>query len=278
MTPQNQSDDQEILRVKDLEVTYNKSGLGTHGVSLKVKQGEVVGLLGANGAGKTTTLRAITGFLPSDFASVTAGTVTFKGESLGRTSPHRRVGLGVALVPERDKVFQKLTVQENLSAITHRRSRGREDELTSFVYDLFPALHSRRKTSAGYLSGGERQMLGVARALMLSPDLLLADEVSLGIAPILVVKMLDSLREINQRRGTSILIVEQNAAATFRVADYVYILETGRVALEGTPEELRHRPDVREAYLGLGDVVELRRSSDPNHSSASIGRGQSEAR
>jgi branched-chain amino acid transport system ATP-binding protein len=240
----------DILQVSDLEVTYDGSGLGLQGVSLRVGRGQLVAMLGANGAGKTTTLRSISGFLPSDSASITRGSVVFDGRRVERLAPHRRVALGVAIVPEREKIFRKLTVEENLRVCALQRQQA--GELATLVYDLFPALLARRKTAAGYLSGGERQMLGIGRALMSSPDLLLADEVSLGIAPNLVVTMLDALRQINQTRGTSILLVEQNAAAALRVADYVYVLENGRAVVQGTPAELLGRSDVIEAYLGFG--------------------------
>jgi branched-chain amino acid transport system ATP-binding protein len=240
------------LEVTGLEVAYAGAGLGVQGVSLRVEPGQVVAMLGANGAGKTTTLRAISGFLPSDSAHMTRGSITYGGRALGKLAPHRRAGLGVTLVPEREKVFRHLTVEENLKVSATRRGDARG--LTALVYELFPALDGRRKTAAGFLSGGERQMLGIGRALMAAPDLLLADEVSLGIAPNLVITLLDALRQVNEKRGTGILVVEQNAAAALRVADYVYILESGRVTIEGTPAELLRRTDVTSLYFGTGDL------------------------
>jgi len=184
---------------------------------------------------------------------VTRGSVSLAGRTLGKLPPHRRAAMGLSIVPERDKVFRQLTVEENLKVSSGWRKDGSDRELTAMVYDLFPALQARRRTAAGFLSGGERQMLGIGRALMADPKLLLADEVSLGIAPNLVVTMLDALREINAVRSTAILLVEQNAAAALRIADYVYILENGRVTAEGSPRELLARADVTALYFG-GDA------------------------
>lgn len=248
-----------LLEVKDLKVAYDGAGLGVQGLSLEVNRGEIVALLGANGAGKTTTLRAISGFLPSDIARVTAGSVSFDGRILGQMAPHTRVGLGMSIVPERDKVFRLLTVEENLN-VCARTGGGHDVAATmALIYELFPGLASRKQTAAGYLSGGERQMLGIGRALMGNPSLLLADEVSLGIAPNLVIELLDTLRRINQERGVTVLVVEQNAGAALRVADRVYVLENGKVALQGTPQELLRREDFFAMYFGLEgpDDVEL---------------------
>jgi branched-chain amino acid transport system ATP-binding protein len=243
-----------LLQLKGLEVAYKGAGLGVQGLNLDVHEGEVVALLGANGAGKSTTLRAITGFLPGDIARVTAGSVMFNGERMGSMSPHKRVRLGMSIVPEREKVFRYLTVEENLKVCARASESHDPAETMQLIYKLFPALVDRQTVSAGYLSGGERQMLAVGRALMTNPKLLLADEVSLGIAPGLVVQMLDTLRRVNQERGVTILIVEQNAAAALRVADRVYVLEHGSAVLEGTPRELLNRDDFFSIYFGLADA------------------------
>jgi branched-chain amino acid transport system ATP-binding protein len=243
-----------LLQLSGLEVAYKGAGLGVQGLDLHVQEGEVVALLGANGAGKSTTLRAITGFIPGDIARVTAGSVVFDGERMGSMSPHKRVRRGMSIVPEREKVFRYLTVDENLRVCARSSASHDPAETMQLIYKLFPALVTRQSVSAGYLSGGERQMLAVGRALMTNPKLLLADEVSLGIAPNLVVQMLDTLRQVNQERGTTILIVEQNAAAALRVADRVYVLEHGSAVLEGTPRELLNRPDFFAIYFGLADA------------------------
>lgn len=244
-----------LLEVKNLKVKYHGAGLGVQGLNITVDKGEIVALLGANGAGKTTTLRAISGFIPGDVARVIDGTVRFGGRLLGTMAPHRRVALGMAIVPERNKVFRTLTVEENLKVTAMPKGRTTSAELTDSVYDLFPALTRRRATAAGLLSGGERQMLGIGRALMADPTLLLADEISLGIAPNLVIELLASLRRINHERGVTVIVVEQNAAAALRVADRVYLLENGAVSLEGTPRELLQRPDFFSLYFGIDEAT-----------------------
>lgn len=243
-----------LLDVTGLEVAYEGAGLGVQGLDLHVHRGEFVALLGPNGAGKSTTLRAITGFLPGDVARVSAGTVSFDGQAMGQRSPHRRVRLGMSIVPEREKIFRTLTVEENLQVCGTTRGSTRDAGQTmAMCFDLFPRLADRRKVAAGYLSGGERQMLAVSRALMTQPSLLLADEVSLGIAPGLVVEMLDTLRQLNQEQGTTVLLVEQNAAAALRVADRVYVLENGAAILHGSPGELLKREDFSSVYFGLAE-------------------------
>jgi branched-chain amino acid transport system ATP-binding protein len=243
-----------LLEVNDLEVSYRGAGLGVQGLSLEVAKGEIVAMLGANGAGKTTTLRAISGFLPGDIAKVSAGTVRFDGKLMGTQSPHKRVWQGMSIIPEREKVFRFLTVEENLKVTASTRDGHNPAETMELIYELFPALVERRTVSAGFLSGGERQMLAIGRALMTNPTLLLADEVSLGIAPGLVVQLLDTLRRINREKGITILVVEQNAAAALRVADRVYVLEHGRSVLQGTPKELLNREDFFSVYFGLAET------------------------
>jgi branched-chain amino acid transport system ATP-binding protein len=246
-----------LLEVKDLKVAYEGAGLGVQGLSFSVDQGEIVALLGANGAGKTTTLRAVSGFLPSDIARVTAGSVSFQGQLLGTMAPHRRIAKGMAIVPERDKVFRFLTVEENIR-VSAMNSRGHKvAETIDLIYELFPALKDRLKTSAGLLSGGERQMLGISRALMSNPTLLLADEVSLGIAPNLVLQLLETLKRINKERGITIVLVEQNAGAALRIADRVLVLENGRSVMEGTPKELLRREDFFAKYFGIEEAEEI---------------------
>jgi branched-chain amino acid transport system ATP-binding protein len=220
---------------------------------LDVPRGAIVSILGANGAGKTTTLRAIGGFLRSEAARISGGSVELEGLPVTRKPPHWIAKRGIAIVPERDKVFASLTVQENLASVPTLPGHNRE-EMYEFVLDLFEPLTGRLSQRAGFLSGGERQMLAVARALLLEPKLLLADELSFGIAPVMVGRLLDALRTVNEQRGTSILLVEQNAAAAFAIASRVYVLENGRVSLEGSPAELETSSEIRRVYFGIDTV------------------------
>lgn len=216
-----------------------------HGISLEVRQGEVVALIGANGAGKTTTLRVVSGMLPPS-----AGSIQLEGREIGGQPAHRLVARGLAHAPEGRGIFLNLTVEENLELGAFLRrdpeavARDRESALT-----LFPRIGERLDQVAGTLSGGEQQMLAIARALMSAPRLLLLDEPSLGLAPRIVDRIFEALAEVN-RRGTSLLLVEQNAALALQLAHRAYVLETGSIVLEGTGQELLASPDVRRAYLG----------------------------
>lgn len=248
-----------LIEMRDVEVTYKRVIVALQGVSVSVDEGEIVAVLGPNGAGKTTMLRAVTGFLPNDNARITAGDVLFEGQRLNGRAPHTIAGLGVAIVPERDKVFRTLTVEENLRAVPLRGTRSSRSEMADFVFDLFPVLGTLHRRLAGYLSGGERQMLAVAKALMAEPRVLVTDEPSLGISPALVERMMTALMDINRSTGLTILLVEQNAVAALEIAHRAYILETGRTVLEGTPDELRADQTVRDFYLGLTQDVDHRR-------------------
>lgn len=252
-----------LLNVENLEVTYHRVITAVQGVSLEVPEGSIVALIGNNGAGKTTTLRAISGFLGLDDARVTEGKLTFAGRNIANESPHRVSRLGIALVPERSKVFENLSVEENLDVVV-----GGTASRKALVLELFPVLARLRRREAGYLSGGERQMLAIGAALMGEPKLLLLDELSLGLAPLVVQDLAHRLRTIRSRFGTTMLIVEQNAQVALSLADYGYVMENGRVVLDGTPERLRAHGDVQEFYLGGGaarrrsyrDVKQYRRS------------------
>ena len=251
-----------MLNVENLEVTYHRVSTAVQGVSLKVPEAGIVALIGNNGAGKTTTLRAISGFLGLDDASVTDGAVQFQGKRIENWPPHRVARLGVALVPERSKVFESLSVDENLDA-----SVGDGQVSKDMVYEYFPPLAALRRRAAGYLSGGERQMLGIGSALMCAPRLLLVDELSLGLAPLVVHDLIQRLRTVRERLGTAVLIVEQNAQVALEMADHAYVMENGRVVLDGTPERLRAHQDIQEFYLGgagtrrsYRDVKQYRRS------------------
>lgn len=254
-----------MLSVEKIEVTYHHVVTGIQGVSLDVKQGQIVSLLGNNGAGKTTTLRAISGFLGIDNAKVTEGAITYKGKRIDNFLPHEVTELGIALVPERSKVFENLTVAENIITSVPKDKKKVQSEL---AYEYFPALTRLRDREAGYLSGGERQMLAIASSLVCSPDLLLIDELSLGLAPKIVSELMEQLQVIRKSLGLTILLVEQNATVALEFADYGYVMENGRVVLDGDPDRLRSHDDIREFYLGNAqgerrsyrDVKQYRRS------------------
>jgi branched-chain amino acid transport system ATP-binding protein len=251
-----------MLELEKLEVVYHRVSTAVQGVSLTVPERGIVALMGSNGAGKTTTLRAISGFLGLDDARVTDGAVRFRGQRIDNWPPHRVACLGIALVPERSKVFENLTVDENLDAAVGRLPFQKEA-----VYEFFPALAALRRREAGYLSGGERQMLAIGSALMCAPMLLLVDELSLGLAPLFVRELMGRLRTVRERLGTALLVVEQNAQVALDIADHAYVMENGRVVLDGTPERLRAHQDIQEFYLGgaggrrsYRDVKQYRRS------------------
>ena len=256
-----------LLKLEKLEVVYHRVITAVQGISLEVPQGSVVVLLGNNGAGKTTTLRAISGFIGLDDARVTEGTITYRGERMENQPPHKVTARGITLVPERSKVFENLTVAENIEAVVPRPGADAR-KLAGAVWDYFPALARLRAREAGYLSGGERQMLAIGSALACAPELLLVDELSQGLAPLIVEELLHRLQVIRKDLGMTLLLVEQNAAVALDVADYAYVLENGRIVLDGTPEKLRQHQDIKEFYLGTGsgtrksyrDVKQYRRS------------------
>lgn len=241
-----------LLAVEQLEVVYNHVQLAVQGVSLRVAEGEVVAVLGTNGAGKTTTLRAMSGFLPGDDAEISDGKVLLDGRDVTGRRPDQLAADGVVLVPERDKVFMTLTVEENLQVVPPLRGSAARASALELVHELFPVLEQRRKSLAGYLSGGERQMLAIAKALLLGPRVLMVDELSFGLAPQVVEMLMSNLTRIHEHDGLSLLLVEQNARAALGIADYAYILENGRVVMDGMPEHLLQHEDVQEFYLGLG--------------------------
>jgi branched-chain amino acid transport system ATP-binding protein len=254
-----------MLRLTNVEVRYDHVILVLKGLSLEVPEGQIVTLLGANGAGKSTTLKAISGLLKSDDGEVTDGTIEFDGQRTTHLDPADIVRLGMFQVMEGRRVFEHLSVEENLlaGAFTRRtRTPGRDLDQ---VYAYFPRLKERRLGSAGYLSGGEQQMLAIGRALMAKPRLIMLDEPSLGLAPLIVREIFGIVQRVNRESGTTILLVEQNARLAMSVASYAYLLENGRVVLEGTPAKLRENQDVQEFYLGLTDVGERRSYHDVKH-------------
>ena len=246
--------DKALLSLNNIEVRYDDVMLVLRGLSLNVADGQIAALLGSNGAGKTTTLKATSGLLHVEDGEVNDGTIIFDGEEIQGMDAHRIVERGIFQVLEGRRVFEHLTVRENLLAGAYTRGARRGAESgTDKVYHYFPALAERRGQRAGYLSGGEQQMLALGRALMASPRMMLLDEPSLGLAPTLVETIFGTLQRINHEQGATILLVEQNARIALSVADYGYIMERGRVVLEGRAEDLRANEDVKEFYLGLGD-------------------------
>lgn len=243
-----------LLNVEKLEVVYHNVSTAIQGVSLQVRQQQIVAVLGVNGAGKTTTLRAISGFLGIDDAKVSEGKIEFMGERLQNRPPHVISAKGVLLVPERDKLFENLTVEENLDVCTPLTSGSvSRKELLHQVYTYFPVLKNLKNRLGGYLSGGERQMLALSSAILCGPILLLVDELSLGLAPMIVTELLNLLNVVRDEQGVTILLVEQNAVAALEIAEFGYIMENGRIVFAGDSEKLKNHQDIQEFYLGQGD-------------------------
>lgn len=252
-----------MLEIKNLEVVYNEVILVLRGLSIEVGDGQIVALLGSNGAGKTTTARAITGLLDNHEGKPTKGEIVFNGGDITHKKASDIVRGGIAQVMEGRRVFAELTVDENLAtgAFTNGSKQAIQQQY-DWVMELFPRLQERRKQIAGYMSGGEQQMLAIGRALMAEPKLLIMDEPSLGLAPLLVQQVRDVIKEINAT-GTSILLIEQNAMMALSIADYGYIMENGKVVMDGDGQKLLGDDDVKEFYLGLhqGDDEESGRKS-----------------
>jgi branched-chain amino acid transport system ATP-binding protein len=240
-----------LLQVNNLEVEYNHLVRVLKGLSLAVPEGEIVSLLGSNGAGKSTTLKAISGLLAMEDGEVTDGEILFRGRPMAGKLPHEIARQGIFQVMEGRRVFEELTVEENLACASYaREGAGRLSADFEKVYGYFPALKERRRQRAGYLSGGEQQMMAIGRALVARPTLMLLDEPSLGLAPVLVEEIFEILLRINREEKTTILLVEQNANMAFSVSSYGYIMENGKIVLDGPVARLREDRDVQEFYLG----------------------------
>ncbi len=247
--------EETLLEVNNIEVIYNHVILVLKGVSLSVPKGGITALLGGNGAGKTTTLKAISNLLHSERGEVTKGSIEYRGAPVQDSSPSELVKRGVIQVMEGRHCFEHLTVEENLltGAYTRRDGRGSVDADLELVYNYFPRLKERRKSQAGYTSGGEQQMCAIGRALMSRPETILLDEPSMGLAPQLVEEIFGIVKSLNEKEGVSFLLAEQNTNVALRFAHYGYILESGRVVMDGPAAELRENPDVKEFYLGMSD-------------------------
>ena len=242
-----------MLKVNNIEVVFSSVILTLRGVSLSVEEGQMVALLGANGAGKTTTLKAISGLLKTELGEVTHGSVLLDGERIDDSSPQHIARLGIAQILEGRRIYAHLTTEENLRLGAHlTRSRARKKNRMGMVYRYFPQLKYLRNNVSGYLSGGEQQQLVVGRGLMSEPKLMLVDEASLGLAPLLINNLFEALVKINEEEKIGMLIVEQNAQIALKVSSFGYVMENGRVVLDGLSEKLLENEDIKEFYLGLG--------------------------
>jgi branched-chain amino acid transport system ATP-binding protein len=242
-----------MIEVSNLEVTYKGAIKALHGVSFNVQRGESVAILGANGAGKTTILRALSGFIGLDNAKITQGAVHFEGINLTHLPPHKIMQQGLVIIPERDKVFPNLTIAENLEAASKiGQDKAERARLLALVYTLFPRLALLREKMAGLLSGGERQMLAISAALICAPKILCIDELSLGLAPVITHEIAEKLNALKAELNLTLLIVEQSANVALKMANRAYVLENGRIVLEGSAQELADNPAIKEAYLGKG--------------------------
>ncbi len=260
------TDDGVLLSVNNIEVIYDHVILVLKGVSLRVHEGGIVALLGANGAGKSTTLKAISGLLRTERGDVTKGSVDFDGGPIHRRDPADIVRRGLVQVMEGRHVFEHLTVEDNLlsGAYTRRNGRAVTRDL-DLVYSYFPKLATRRGVSAGYISGGEQQMLAIGRALMARPRLMLLDEPSMGLAPMLVEEIFEIASRLNREERVALLLAEQNAAIALRFAQYAYVMENGRIVLDGDARTIGENEDIKEFYLGLTGVGQRKSYRDVKH-------------
>lgn len=249
-----------LLELKNVQIIYDSAVEAVRDVSLHVPEGSVVALLGSNGAGKSTLLKAITGSLHREEGEIEKGSIHYDGRNIGDVSTENIVRSGLVLVPEGRRLFANLTVDENLTMGAHLKDAARAKVLRETVFELFPKLKERRKQISGYLSGGEQQMVAVGRALMAEPRLLALDEPSLGLAPLIIDGIYDTIARMRRELNMTILLVEQNATQAMEIADYVYIMENGRVVLDGPADKMRTNLDVQEYYLGFSGGSEDRKS------------------
>jgi len=255
-----------MLALKNIEVLYNKVILVLRGVSLEVAEGAIVALLGANGAGKSTTLKAVSGLLGEELGEITRGAIFFRGERIDGKPPEEIAGLGIRQVIEGRRLYSHLSTQENLlMGAFLNRSRMDTRKRLEEIYAYFPRLKALSSKVSGYLSGGEQQMLVIGRSLMACPRLLMLDEPSLGLAPLIVEEIFRIIREINTAEGIGVLLVEQNARAALELAQYAFVMEGGRVVLDGPAEKVKQNEDVREFYLGLTGVGEKKSYREVKH-------------
>ena len=255
-----------MLSLNNVEVIYDSVILVLKGVSIVCEEGRITTLLGANGAGKTTTLKAVSGLLRTERGEVTKGAVELNGARIDRLPAYEVVQRGIVQVFEGRRVFEHLTTEENLIAGAHTQSdRGKVAEGIERVYQYFPRLKERRHVQSGYLSGGEQQMLVIGRALMSTPKVMLLDEPSLGLAPMLVEEIFSIVQRLNQQEKLTVLLVEQNATMALRIADHGYVMENGRIVLEGSGDALRENADIKEFYLGLTEVGARKSYRDVKH-------------
>ena len=255
-----------LLAVNNIEVIYDHVILVLKGVSLRVPEGGIVALLGANGAGKSTTLKAISGLLRTERGDVTKGGIEFQGRPIHRKPPDAVVRGGIVQVMEGRHVFEHLTVEENLLTGAYTRRAGDETRRhLDLVYSYFPRLTHRRTVAAGYISGGEQQMLAIGRALMARPKLMLLDEPSMGLAPMLVAEIFDIVSRLNREEGVAVLLAEQNAIIALKYADIAYVMENGRIVLDGDAKTISDNEDIKEFYLGLSGVGQRKNYRDVKH-------------
>jgi len=255
-----------VLSLTNVEVIYDRVILVLKGVSLTVPEGGITALLGANGAGKTTALKAISGLLPAERGEVAKGAIEFNGERIDRLRPHEIVARGIVQVLEGRRVFEHLTTEENLIAGAHTQTDTRRvKQGIERVYEYFPRLKERRTVKAGYLSGGEQQMLVIGRALVSNPRLMLLDEPSLGLAPMLVEEIFEIVERLNREEQLTVLLVEQNATLALGIAEHGYVMENGRIVLDGPAATLRENADIKEFYLGLTEIGARKSYRDVKH-------------
>ncbi|WP_234195585.1 ABC transporter ATP-binding protein [Pseudacidovorax sp. NFM-22] len=253
------------LAIRSLQVVYGGAIEAVRDVSLEVRPGQIVALLGSNGAGKSTVLKAVSGVLDAEDGEIDKGSIELFGRPIKEAGAPDIVRQGMVQVPEGRRLFATLTVEENLMAGAHTRSTAELAEARERVFRLFPRLVDKRSTVAGYLSGGEQQMVAIGRALMSRPRVLALDEPSLGLAPLVVAEIFDSVQKLRAAEGVTILLVEQNASRALAICDYAYIMENGRVVLDGTGEQLRRNADVRKFYLGLSSASGRTHMKDVKH-------------